>query len=119
MTVLPDVLAALARIRTRASTEADLQAAVGMAFKLARVPHEQQVRISPHDRLDFLAGDVAVELKVDGSAAALLRQLDRYAAHERVGAIVVVSTRARHLEMPAALRGKPVHLVSLLAGGLL
>lgn len=116
--MLPDVVAALAGLRIRASTEAELQLAVGLALTAAGIPHEREVHLGPGDRLDFLVGDVAVELKMDGTRNALLRQVHRYAEHERVGSIVVVTTRSRHLDMPESLRGKPVRVVSLLDGAL-
>lgn len=61
---------------------------------------------------------IAIEVKVDGSLAALTRQLHRYAQHDEVAALVAVSPRARHTAIPREISGKPVRMVSLLGSAL-
>jgi hypothetical protein len=75
----------------------------------AAVPFEREVPLSRKDRPDFLiSGHLVVELKVDGSGPAVTRQLQRYAQDPRVSGLVLVTTRQRHMRMPATLSGKPV-----------
>ena len=50
------------------------------------------------------------------SVAEVLRQLHRYVQFPGVQAIVLVTTKARHLAMPAMLNRKPLHVASLLGG---
>lgn len=64
--------------------------------------------LGPGDVVDFLVEDVAVEVKVDGSPMEVTRQLHRYAGHDAVAALVLVTTRAKHRGLPPTLRGKPV-----------
>jgi len=64
------------------------------------------------DRIDFLVGDVAVEVKTKGSRAEVIRQLYRYASHSRVAWIVLATTRAQH-RMPEAIGAKPVSVAYL------
>lgn len=72
---------------------------------------------SPHDRLDFLLpGGVGIEVKVDGSLAAVTRQLHRYAQRDEITALLVVTSRRRHARLPDVLNGKPVRVV--VVGGL-
>jgi hypothetical protein len=47
-------------------------------------------------------------VKIDGATNELLRQVSRYAEHEDVSAILVVSTRRRHSDLPESLCGKPI-----------
>lgn len=85
-------------------------------WRLAR-----EVAISPEDRIDFILQerfDLGIEVKVDGSLSALLRQLQRYAQHDAIDGLLVVSTRAHHRDLPATLSDKPVVVASLLFGGL-
>jgi hypothetical protein len=96
--------------------EEELGNAVAQLLNAAGVAFEREVRLSPRDRIDFMVGSVGVELKVDGSLAQLIRQLDRYAQHERVSELVLVSTRRKHLLLPSALREKRVAAICL--GGL-
>jgi hypothetical protein len=81
----------------------------------------REVELSPEDRIDFLVGGtlrIGVEVKVDGATSALVRQLQRYAQHETIAGLLVVSTRAHHRAVPSTLSGKPVVVASLLYGGL-
>jgi hypothetical protein len=94
--------------RFRAPSEADLQLGIATVLEGAGVPFTREVRLSAGDRIDFLVGDVGIECKIDGSLAALIRQLDRYALRDRVGALVVATTRLKLTRVPRELHGKPV-----------
>lgn len=64
-------------------------------------------------RIDFLlAGGICLEVKVDGSRAALLRQLSRYARSGQFDGLIVVASRRRLIaEFPAELEGVPLQAV--------
>jgi hypothetical protein len=71
-------------------------------------------RLSARDRPDFFAAadGVAIEVKVGGRGqqrAAIIRQLARYAEHDQVKALVLVTG----VSMPRIELAKPVHVVSL------
>lgn len=99
--------------RFRFSSEAQLQESIAEVLTAAGIPFEREVRLSAHDRADFLCGVVAIEVKIAGSLAALTRQVHRYAALPQVGAILVVTSRHRLAGLPDQLQGKPVLVVSL------
>lgn len=91
-----------------------LLATVGIAITDA----DREVRLSPADRIDFLLpSGLGIEVKVKGQAGDVWRQLRRYAAHDRVRELLLVTTRSRHVVGPDFLNGKPV-TVLLLRGGL-
>lgn len=105
--------------RFRFSREAELQ--VGIATALSRLDTvlvRREFRLSDSDVIDFLVDDVGVEVKVDGSCPALLRQLHRYAQSDAIGSLVVATHLSRLAQMPATIGGKPV-FVALLRGGIL
>ena len=72
---------------------------------------EREYELAPRDRPDFVVGlvpVVAVELKVKGSPAEVLRQLARYAEHGDVSGMLLITTRSAHTSLPATLGGKPL-----------
>lgn len=107
---------ALAGRSVLTTDEVELSAAVAKLLTDAGVAFEREVRLSSRDRIDFMVGSIGVELKVDGTLAQILRQLDRYLQHERVSEVVLVSTRRKHMYVPSALRGK--RIVPICLGGL-
>lgn len=101
------------------TSEADVQEALH-DWLAVYYPVMREQRISDRDRPDFLiptdAGNIAVEVKIQGSGSQILRQLGRYAQSEQVQALVFVSTRRVLLSgIPLAIHGKPI-AVALIGG---
>ncbi len=104
--------------RVRHDSEAELQVAVAEIFRMHGIAASREVRLSRGDRLDFLAGTVGIEIKVDGSLAALTRQLHRYAGLAEVSELLVVTTKSRLARVPREFGGKPI-AVALLSSGVM
>ena len=102
------------RHRVPLTDEKVTQAAIANALELAGVAFEREVRLSEADIVDFMIGSIAVEVKIKGAKAAIYRQLERYAEHERVTSILLVSSRSMHL--PSLINGKPTLVASLSRG---
>lgn len=106
-----DILRALAGLKCDLNSEMATHDCIAEALRTAGVSFEREVRISPQDRLDFLCASRAVEVKLDGQAKAIYRQVERYAKSDRVTSIVVATARA--LRLPGVMNGKPVKVFSL------
>jgi hypothetical protein len=114
MTAAPtvsDVRAAIALGAYRYADELELHRGIEAALHAAGLRSTPEVRLTPHDRIDFLVDRVGVEVKVKGTRDALHRQLLRYAASPRVDALLVVTTIRAHRGLPGRIGGKPVHLI--------
>lgn len=107
------IVLALRGWRFHFQNELELQDGIGQVLDRVGMPYQREVALSKADRIDFLVGDCGIEVKVDGSTAAVLRQLHRYSQQERIASLVLVTNRARHHDLPSALSGKPVELVEL------
>jgi len=116
MIVVDAIVSAIRGARFSFATEAELQAGIARILAAAGIDAAREVVLSARDRIDFLVGNVGVEVKIDGSHSALLRQLDRYAGLPQIGALVVVCGSTRLGRLPAALRDKPVRGVTILRG---
>lgn len=106
----------LSRYRLRCGTEDELHNAIQRVFFAEQVGFVSEVKLGPHDRIDFMVGRVGIECKVGGGLSDLTRQLWRYAEHEDLDELLVVTTRQAHLSAPTRLYGKPVLVHALLAG---
>lgn len=110
-----EIAAVLGSARFRYTSEDELQQGISLVLDKHGFAFEREARLDARSRIDFLVGDVGIEVKVAGSAADLGVQVLRYLRHDRIRAVVIVTTRARHRDIPAELEGKPVHIVHLLA----
>ncbi len=119
---MPDLLsvaAALRAVRYSWSCEEELQAGIAEALTAAGfLDFEREADLGRGGRLDFLdrAAGIGVEVKTQGSPAAVARQLLRYLAlPEITGLVLVTSRRQVAALMPASDR---LAIVSLWEGGL-
>ena len=102
-------------------TERELQDHVAAQLAPRFTTHRERP-LAPRDRPDFIVETsgitVAVEVKIAGAHNAVLRQLGRYAEHDRIAAVVLASGRRTLLAgIPPLLHSKPI-AVALLAGAL-
>lgn len=107
-----DLVLLLRRGRYRIGTEALLQISIAEHLAAADVAFEREYRLAPAERIDFLVdGGLGVEAKVRCPPRQIYRQLERYARHAEINALVLISGTATGLA-PSIL-GKPVFFVSL------
>lgn len=97
------------------ASEVELHGQLEQVLTAAGVPVSREVHLTSRDRIDFLVGDVGIEVKVKGERTPI-RQLTRYAESSWVAGLLLVTTRAAGV--PSTLLGKPVAVVSLMANGL-
>lgn len=98
--------------RYRVSTEAALQADIEARLTELRCTAWREWRLGPGDRVDFFVeGGVAIEAKARCSKRQIFRQLERYALHVPVTALILVTGTA--MGLPAVINGKPAFYVGL------
>jgi hypothetical protein len=113
---LHTIAALLEGCRFDTSSEVAVQRGLAAVFAAESIEYRREVPV-PGGRLDFLvAGEIALEVKLGGSAANLIRQLWRYAELDLVQALLVVTTRHRLARVPDIISGKPVRVALLLGG---
>lgn len=111
------IASAVARRRFRIVTEKDFQEALVRVFEAEKMEYRREVRLGPGDVVDFMVGDVAVEVKVEGSPTQVLRQILRYLEYGEVSALVLVTRRAGSARgIPPQVLGKPVIVVPVWKG---
>ena len=113
MSLVPKIREAIGRFGYRFSDETELQEGLAVAFKCAGIQCAREVVLSTHDRIDFLAGDVGVEVKIKGGITDLTSQLFRYAGFPQISALVVVVGKNTLGNLPTEINGKSVHVVRI------
>jgi hypothetical protein len=86
----------------------------------ANIAFEREKRLSAHDIPDFFIqsefGSIVLEVKTRYQRRAIYRQLERYAGHENVKGLILLTGTSMNL--PREINGKPAIVVSLGAGWL-
>jgi len=89
-------LAALGRLlggfRYRYGSEVQLHEVMASVLTTAGHPFEREYRLDARNRADFWIDGLVIEVKVDGSLSAALRQVGRYIALPQVRGVLLAST---------------------------
>ena len=92
--------------------EIDLHHLVECRLDECGLEYRHEAAIAKGCRIDYLVGDVGVEIKKGKPRAeTLVRQLSRYAASDQVNSLVVVSWQS--VGLPKKLNGKPIYPLAL------
>lgn len=105
------IMGVLSRARLPLNDEKRLQVEIEKLLASTGLHVRREVTLAAGDVVDFMADDIAIEVKIKGQRRAILRQCERYAAHETVGAIILVTNVA--MGFPATLHGKPTAVLNL------
>lgn len=112
---LARLVRALSSYHYRYTNEKELQAAIESALIAQGFTFEREVRLAPGDIADFMVPPgICVEVKIDGGLSDLTRQLHRYAQHDAVQTLLLVTSRSRLVNQPAMLNGKLLVCLRLL-----
>lgn len=111
-----EIAALLQVARFRAPNE-ETTLQLEIADVLAKAGHTftREAQLGPRERIDFLVGPIGIEVKIQGSASEVMRQLLRYAEYADVQVLILVTTRSQ-IVVPSELGGKPIFTVRHYAG---
>lgn len=111
-----DVVGVLRSWRYKIHREEQLRDGIAAALDGAKIPFLREHWLSDDDRIDFLVdGHLGLEAKLSTSTTEMTRQLHRYAQHEVVHELLLVTTSLRlSMTIPAVMNGKPITFLPLL-----
>lgn len=99
--------------RLRFSRETDLHADLKTLLVTAGIFFVHELRLTEKDRIDFYLPDsmIGIECKVDGGPTAVASQLLRYAQHEDIAELILITSRRGQVLTVDNLSGKPLHCI--------
>ena len=113
MNELERILEALSAVRVPAQPEEyEIHAEIARVLDAADIDYIHECKLKPGRRIDFLCGDIGIEVKKGRPDGARLRaQLARYLEDARLSAAIVVMQRP--CALPEHICGKPVRVIAL------
>ena len=110
--VIKQVLDLIRTSKLNITYDKALQREISSLFDENGIEHEAEFRLSDADIVDFkLSNGVFIECKLRQQKRAVFRQLERYAEHEQVKAIILVTNTA--MGLPQKIKDKPAYYCSL------
>lgn len=112
-----DIVTLLQRARLPLAEEKITQASIADVLSAKAITFEREFRLSDEDIPDFLLTDgICVEVKLRGQRRSIYRQLERYAAHDKVKGIILATSIC--MRLPENIHGKLALTTSLSRGWL-
>lgn len=113
--MINQILLLISQCRLNAVVEKQAQCELEHWLANSGFKFEREYRLSERDIVDFVVhtdtGLVAIELKIKAQRMSIYRQLCRYAKHDEVAAVVLLTGTAMNL--PALIENKPAAVISL------
>lgn len=70
-----------------------------------------EYRLDANNIIDFMVGQVGVEVKIKGNKMAIYKQCERYCKFESVKALILVTSKA--MGFPEQINGKPCYVLNI------
>ncbi len=95
------------------TNEAELQMGIGRVLTESGVSFKPEYRLDDAGRIDFFitVDGLGIEVKIKEGKNAVMRQLMRYAKHDAITSLILVTTRTQLRAMPPCLNGKDLIVV--------
>lgn len=101
-----------ASCRFNYTNEIELQDGIELLLKEKNIFYQRELRLSAKDIPDFIIDKegqyLAIEVKIGGTRASLLRQISRYLQYPQVQGVLVVGSPYWVCQLPDTLSGKLV-----------
>ncbi len=102
----------ISSVKLQHSTEFILHGQLYELFDSLKIPYIKEHRLSAKDIVDlFVLDGIAIECKVKGQPIQIHRQLERYALHDEVKSIILVT--AKYMRVKPVINGKPAFIINL------
>jgi hypothetical protein len=98
------------------NNEWELQAGIAKVLTETGLEFKKEVKLGPKQRIDFLLPEekIGIEVKIDGALGTVTRQLWHYMDSDQIEAVILVTTRHVHQNLPLGMKGKLLRVVYLL-----
>ncbi|WP_210387821.1 hypothetical protein [Mesorhizobium sp. L-8-10] len=106
-----DIFKALSGKRFTLSDEKRLQEEVQEVLDQEGIEYAREHRLNQSDIIDFRCGPVGIEIKIKGGKRDIYNQIERYAKHDCLEELILVTNVATGF--PPELNGKPVYVLNL------
>ena len=106
-----EIFSVLSPQRFLISNEKSVQSAIENVFKNSGIAYKREVTLNEDSIIDFMIGDVGIEVKIKGQKRAIYKQCLRYSEFEAIKSIILVTSV--NTGMPKQLNNKDVYILNI------
>lgn len=111
MANIKEIKTILGSYRFPLSNEKILQREIAEVLTKNNIVFQKEASLQGSGIIDFLIGDIGIEIKIKGNALSIYKQLERYCEREEIKEIILVTNRT--MGLPNKINGKPAHIISI------
>lgn len=110
--MIDHIIRTLSSRRFSLTNEKKTQEEIEASLTAAGIRNAREVRLGDGDIIDFvIEGSIGAEVKIKGGKMDIFRQCQRYARHNALSALILVTNVPTGF--PKEINGKPVYVVNL------
>lgn len=111
--IFKNIQLALKNKKFNLSDEKLLQKDIALAFDESNINYKKEVRLDNKNIVDFMIDNLAIEIKIQTKASkmSIYRQLERYSQHDKVHAILLITSKT--IPLPKEINEKEIFVLSL------
>ena len=101
----------LSKCRFSLESEKELQGQIQEILNKNNIVHRREVILDDKNIIDFLVGDIGIEVKIKGGKKDIYKQIERYSHFKEINKIILLTSRS--LGMVREINGKNIHLINI------
>lgn len=105
------IIELLKKQRFPLENEKRTQSKISEILTKENIDHKREVNLSDKDIVDFMIDDIAIEVKIKGSAMSIFRQCNRYCESIEVKTLILLSSVVSGF--PNQINGKDVYVINM------
>lgn len=111
MSNLEVILSILSDFTFDLEDEKQTQNQIETLFTRNLVPYKREYCLNAKNRIDFLSGNIGIEVKLKGRNSDVYNQIDRYLTFNELDSIILVT--AKNFILPSTLYDKRIYYVDI------
>ncbi len=106
-----ELIIRLQKRRFNPENEKILQGQIEKSLADAGVLFEREVVLDKGSRIDFMVGDIGIEVKIKGQKREIYKQCERYCGFESIKKLILLTSKSMGID--EEILGKPVYFINI------
>lgn len=106
----------LSKKRFNTEDEKILQGQIEKALLDAGISFQREFNLDEKSCIDFMVGNIGIEVKIKGQKRAIYKQCERYCTFDALSSLLLLTSKSMGID--EEINGKPIHYININRGWL-